>query len=50
MVEQLNRVHRRLLAARGQEVAADAPWLPLDDVAEALLAVTDEDESGNTKS
>ena len=49
VVEQLNVAHRRLRAAQGQAVAADAPWLPLDDVAEALLDVTEETD-GNTKS
>ena len=49
VVEQLNLVYRRLRAAQGQAVDADAPWLPLDDVAEALLDVTEETD-GNTKS
>ena len=49
VVEQLNVAHRRLRAARGQAVAEDTPWLPLDDVAEALLDATAE-MAGNTKS
>ena len=49
VVEQLNLVYRRLRAAQGQAVAADAPWLPLDDVAEALLDATAEMD-GNTNS
>ena len=55
VVEQLNRVYRRLRRARGHATPPDAPWLPLDDLAIALLEVTggteeQGDDGGNTKS
>ena len=53
VVEQLNEVYRRIRASKGHATPPETPWLPLDDVAVALLDMTEPEQAGsggNTKS